>query len=108
VGCCGLALCLRSPRRGGLGVLADSAQFSTLAIEVADPQYVGTAVTLQLAIGLVLTVGSIWLVPALLEAWGFRIVFLVLVPGPVVGTMAMVRLSRLPTAELSIEGATVT
>jgi len=90
----------------GFWVVADSAQFSTLAIEVTDPQYVGTAVTLQLAIGFVLTVGSIWLVPVLLEAWGFRTVFLVLVPGPLLGTIAMVRLARLQESQPATDGAT--
>lgn len=35
----------------GFAVVADSAQFSTLVTEHADQAYVGTALTLQLAVG---------------------------------------------------------
>jgi hypothetical protein len=70
----------------GFWVVADSAQFSTLVTEVADQRYVGTAVTLQLALGFTLTVATIWLVPVLVEAVGWRWAFLALVPGPILGT----------------------
>ncbi|MBW3658403.1 MAG: MFS transporter, partial [Actinobacteria bacterium] len=63
--------------------------------EVADQRYVGTAVTMQLALGFTLTVATIWLVPLLVDAFGWRWAFLVLTPGPVLGTVAMQRL-RLP------------
>jgi hypothetical protein len=84
----------------GFWVVADSAQFSTLVTEVCDQRYVGTAVTLQLALGFTLTVATIWLVPVLVEAVGWRWAFLVLVPGPALGTWAMRVLAReLPTAD---------
>lgn len=79
----------------GFWVVADSAQFSTLVTEVADQRWVGTAVTLQLAAGFTLTVATIWLVPVLVESVGWRWAFLLLVPGPVVGTAAMQALARL-------------
>ena len=44
----------------GLTVIADSAQFSTIVTELADQAYVGTAVTLQMAVGFTLTVITIW------------------------------------------------
>ena len=78
----------------GFWVVADSAQFSTLVTEVADQRYVGTAVTLQLAIGFTLTVATIWLIPVLVESVGWRWAFLALTPGPVAGTLAMQRLAR--------------
>ena len=73
----------------GFWVVADSAQFSTIVTEVVDPQSVGTALTLQLAIGFVLTVFTIFLVPVVREAtnWGFA--FLLLAPGPIIGAFAM-------------------
>ncbi len=86
----------------GFWVVADSAQFSTLVTEVADQRWVGTAVTLQLAAGFTLTVATIWLVPILVEAIGWRWAFLLLVPGPMVGTWAMRTLAPLvdaPTTE---------
>jgi MFS family permease len=76
----------------GFWVVADSAQFSTIVTEVADQRYVGTALTLQLALGFSLTVVTIWLVPLLAEAVTWRWAFLLLVPGPALGTWAMQRL----------------
>lgn len=43
----------------GFTVVADSAQFSTVVTELADQSYVGTALTLQLAVGFILTVATI-------------------------------------------------
>jgi MFS family permease len=80
----------------GFWVIADSAQFSALVTEVADQRYVGTAVTLQLALGFTLTVPAIWLVPVLVESVGWRWAFLALTPGPLLGTVAMQVLARQP------------
>jgi MFS family permease len=76
----------------GFTVVADSAQFSTLVIEHADQAYVGTAVTLQLAVGFTLTVATIWLVPVFEDALGWRWAFAFLAPGPALGVLAMLRL----------------
>jgi MFS family permease len=82
----------------GITVVADSAQFSAMVTEVCDQAYVGTAVTLQLAAGFVLTVATIWLVPEARDLFGWDWAFVVLVPGPVVGVAAMLRLRRSPLA----------
>lgn len=82
----------------GLTVVADSAQFSTIVTEVADQAYVGTAVTMQLAIGFVLTVVTIWLVPVIRDGSSWFWAFVLLVPGPVIGVAAMLRLKSLPEA----------
>lgn len=79
----------------GFWVVADSAQFSTIVTEVADQRYVGTALTLQLAIGFSLTVVTIWLIPVLVDAVGWRWAFASLTPGPALGTAAMLRLRSL-------------
>ncbi len=73
----------------GFWVVADSAQFSTIVTEVIDPRYVGTALTVQLATGFVLTVFTIFLVPVVRDAHGWGWAFLVLAPGPVLGALAM-------------------
>jgi MFS family permease len=62
--------------------------------EVADQRYVGTALTLQLALGFTFTIVTIWLIPLLVDAIGWRWAFLVLVPGPLLGTLAMRLLAR--------------
>jgi hypothetical protein len=79
----------------GFTVVGDSAQFSTIVTELADQAYVGTALTLQLAIGFTLTVVTIWLVPVLEHHVGWRWTFAFLAPGPMVGTIAMLRLRAL-------------
>ena len=67
-------------------------QFSALVTELADPAYVGTALTLQLGIGFTLTVLTIWLIPLAREAFTWRWAFALLVPGPLLGIVAMMRL----------------
>lgn len=76
----------------GFTVVADSAQFSTLVTELGDQAYVGTALTLQLALGFTLTVATIWLIPLLEQAVTWRFAFAVLAAGPALGIVAMLRL----------------
>jgi MFS family permease len=82
----------------GFAVVADSAQYSTIVTELADQAYVGTALTLQLAIGFTLTVATIWLIPLLEQAVGWRWAFAFLLPGPAIGVFAMLRLKSSPEA----------
>ena len=83
----------------GLTVVSDSAQFSTAVTELAPPSQVGSALAFQMGTGFAITILSIWLVPVLAEALGsWRWTFLVLVPGPVIGTFAMLALRRDPAA----------
>ncbi len=82
----------------GATVVSDSAQFSTAVTELASPEYRGTMLTFQTGLGFLLTAGSIWLVPVLEDANGWGVAFAVLAIGPVVGTIAMLRLRSLPEA----------
>ena len=82
----------------GFAVVADSAQFSTMVTELSDQAYVGTALTLQLALGFTLTIATIWLIPILEDAFGWRWAFAFLAPGPALGVVAMLRLKSLPEA----------
>jgi hypothetical protein len=82
----------------GFAVVADSAQFSTMVTELGDQAYVGTALTLQLAAGFTITVATIWLIPFLQVAFGWRWAFAFLAPGPVLGVLVMLRLKALPEA----------
>jgi MFS family permease len=83
----------------GFVIVADSAQFSTAVSELAADTYVGTALTLQTAIGFLLTLGSIQLTPVVADVVGWQWAFAPLVVGPLVGTAAMVWLRRLPEAK---------
>ena len=85
----------------GFWVVADSAQFSTVITELGDQAYVGTALTLQLAIGYVLTVPTLWLIPVVHAAHGWPAAFGLLALGPVVGTIAMQKLAGLEVRKAS-------
>jgi MFS family permease len=82
----------------GVAVVADSAQFSAMVTEIADQRYVGTALTLQLAIGFTLTMTTIWLVPLVVERAGWWAAFALLALGPAAGVVAMLRLKSSPQA----------
>ncbi len=88
----------------GFSVISDSAQFSTMVTELADQAYVGTALTLQLALGFTLTVATIWLIPELENALTWRWAFAFLAPGPALGVLAMLRLRSLPEAAHLAQG----
>jgi MFS family permease len=83
----------------GLAVVADSAQFSACVSELCDPEYLGTALTLQTSLGFLLTLVTIRLVPSLeaVLGWGWAFAFLAL--GPAAGIAAMLTLRRSPGAE---------
>jgi hypothetical protein len=82
----------------GFAVVADSAQFSTCVTELAEQSYVGTSLTLQTAIGFLLTVVTIRLVPVWEAAWGWEWAFVPLALGPALGTLSMWKLRRRPEA----------
>lgn len=78
----------------GIAVIADSAQFSTAVTELSPPRIVGSAVTFQLAIGFLITVLSINLIPLVQSMLSWRWAFAILSLGPAVGILAMVRLRQ--------------
>lgn len=88
----------------GATVVADSAQFSTCVTELGDPQYMGTALTLQTCFGFLLTTLSIQLIPILERVVGWRYAFIALAPGPLFGVLAMLRLRSLPEAMKIAQG----
>lgn len=83
----------------GISVVADSAQFSSCVIELADPHQVGTALTLQNAIGFMIALISIHLVPVIADHAGWWGAFAMLAAGPVAGTIAMARLRMMAEAK---------
>ncbi|MBI3262784.1 MAG: MFS transporter [Acidobacteria bacterium] len=76
----------------GITIVADSAQFSALVADYSPREYVGTALTIQTCLGFLLTMASIRLLPVVASFTGWQWVFVALVPGPVLGTVAMWRL----------------
>jgi len=88
----------------GASVVADSAQFSACVTELGDPQYLGTALTIQTCLGFLLTTVSIELIPHVEKIVGWRYAFAILAPGPLFGVIAMLRLRGLPEAEKIAQG----
>lgn len=79
----------------GFSVVADSAQFSAMVTEKAEGEVRGTALTLQTAVGFLLTLVTIRGVPWLAEIWSWQWAFPVLALGPLAGIEAMRRFGRL-------------
>ena len=84
----------------GLTVVADSAQFSTAVTELAPPGTAGSALSLQVAAGFILTGATILGVGALgpADGAGWRLAFSARALGPLVGVIAMGRLRARPDA----------
>jgi MFS family permease len=78
----------------GVSVVADSAQFSAAVSELAPGEYVGTALTLQTSLGFLLTCATIYLLPTVAAAIGWRWSMSVLAIGPALGIWAMLTLRR--------------
>lgn len=73
----------------GIAVIADSAQFSTIISEVSDKNYVGTALTCQVALGFLLTAGVIRLIAAIAARYGWNWALASMALGPLLGIWAM-------------------
>jgi MFS family permease len=82
----------------GFFVIADSAQFSALVTESVPAHAVGTALTVQTALGFLLTTVSIQLVPPIAARLGWRWAFPFLALGPVFGIASIRRLAALRPA----------
>jgi MFS family permease len=78
----------------GAAVVADSAQFSTLVSEHSPRDHVGTALTMQTCLGFLLTMVTIELLPRVADIAGWQWAPWLLVPGPLLGSVAMKRLMR--------------
>jgi MFS family permease len=78
----------------GLAIVADSAQFSAIVSEVSDPNYVGTALTMQTALGFLLTAFSIRAIAWIGTNYGWRWAAASMAIGPLLVIVAMVGLVR--------------
>ncbi|WP_440959289.1 MFS transporter [Oceanicaulis sp. LC35] len=88
----------------GVTVIADSAQFSAAAAELAPPDKAGSILTLQTALGFALTLITVQLLPVWAELIGWRFAFWPLALGPAVGVLAMLSLRRRPESRRLANG----
>jgi MFS family permease len=82
----------------GALVIPDSPQYSSMVSELVEAGYVGTALTLQMALGFLLTIFSIRVVPWFVGLVGWRYGFTILGIGPLVGIISMYLLRKHPDA----------
>ena len=78
----------------GISIIADSAQFSAAVSEIAEEEYVGTALTFQMCIGFLVTIFSINLIPVIQRMIGWEWAFIILAIGPILGTITMFKYKR--------------
>ncbi|MCL4766956.1 MAG: MFS transporter [Hyphomicrobiaceae bacterium] len=78
----------------GVVVVGDSAQFSALNARYAPSHLVGSALTIVNCIGFAITIVSIQLLNNVMSVTGAQYVFLLLIPGPILGLIALLRLAR--------------
>ncbi len=90
-----VALCLV----WGFAIVADSAQFSASVTELSDPAYIGSALTLQVCLGFLLSMVTIRLLPSFVDILGWRWAFAPLALGPMLGSWSMYRLKKSPYAK---------
>lgn len=81
----------------GVLVIPDSALFSALVADAAPPERAGSIMTLQNAIGFLLTAGTVQAAPVAADAWGWPVVMAVIAIGPFAGIWCMVALQRMGT-----------
>ena len=72
---------------------------SSMVTELVEPVYVGTALTLQTAVGFLLTILSIRILPIFVRVVGWSYGFTILALGPIIGIISLVRLRKLPDSE---------
>lgn len=77
----------------GFFIIADSAQFSVLVTESVPPHAVGTALTLQVSLGFLLTTATIQVIPPLVRGAGWPWAFACLAIGPFLGILSIRRLA---------------
>ena len=78
----------------GLSVIPDSAQFSALVADLAPPERAGSILTLQTALGFLLTIATVQLTPLVATLITWQGVFVVLALGPLFGIVCMWPLMR--------------
>ena len=83
----------------GIAVIPDSAQFSALVADHAPAEWAGSLLTLQTALGFLLTVITVEMAPLVADSFGWPVLLAGLAIGPALGTLAMRPLLRSASAQ---------
>ncbi|MEM7177167.1 MAG: MFS transporter, partial [Pseudomonadota bacterium] len=78
----------------GITIIPDSAQYSTLVADAAPAERAGSLLTIQNAIGFLLTAVTVQLMPVLAGVFGWPTVLSLMALGPAAGIIAMIRYRR--------------
>lgn len=78
----------------GIMVIPDSAQFSAMVADHAPPEWTGSLLTLQTALGFLLTVVTVEFAPTIANNYGWPTLLAALAIGPALGTWALRPLTR--------------
>jgi len=73
----------------GITIIPDSAQFSALVADASPPEYTGSLMTFQTALGFLLTFATVQLSPVVAHAIGWQWMLAILAVGPALGIFAM-------------------
>ena len=77
-----------------MSVTADSPLFSTLNAQHAPPEVKGAAMTFVISIGFAITIVSMQLLNAMINAGNVRYIYMILALGPVLGLIALFKESE--------------
>lgn len=88
----------------GITIIPDSPQYSTMITELCDQSQVGSALTIQTAIGFAITIVSIRLIGYIQGIVGWNYAFMILAIGPMFGIVSMWKLRSEPDAHLIAQG----
>lgn len=79
----------------GIAVIPDSAQFSALVADFAPPEWAGSLLTFQTALGFLLTVATVQIAPSFADLFGWSVLLSVLAIGPYLGAISMQKLVKI-------------
>ncbi|MGY8986127.1 MAG: MFS transporter [Sphingomonadales bacterium] len=88
----------------GISIVADSAQFSSAVVELSEPEWRGTMLTIQTCVGFSITLISIHIIPIMVNWVGWSFAFMILAPGAYLGVWAMYSLRKHPKSNLLANG----
>jgi len=78
----------------GIVAVADSAQYSAMIADEGNKKLMGSALTLELAGGFLISMISILLIPIVESYIGWKYAFMILAIGPIIGIISLLNLKK--------------